>query len=111
MRWEESRSSETNGTSIQGRDLQSEALLENRKMENTNSFYKASFTLILTLNKYATRKENYTPEEHRCKKFQQNISKTNSAKHKPWSGEIYSKDKLWLNIHESVSVIHQTNNM
>ena len=46
MRWEESRSSETNGTSIQGRDFQSETLLENRKIENTNSFYKASIAFI-----------------------------------------------------------------
>ena len=52
MRWEESRSSETNGTSIQGRDLQSEALLENRKMENTNSFYKSSIAFIPKPHKY-----------------------------------------------------------
>lgn len=57
MRWEESRSSETNGTSIQGRDFQSETLLENRKIENTNSFYKASIAFIPKPRKY--RKKIY----------------------------------------------------
>ena len=66
----------------------------------SNSFCKATITMIPKPDKDNTKKENYRSinitDEHGCKNPQQNFSKQNSATHQkantPWSSWDYSSN-------------------